>query len=77
MNMFNINDALNVWDSVKDSVKAIAANTRKGGSSGSGPDYSFITPTLMGKPRHAFTAPFLPLTYHHSPQPSELSRTTT
>ena len=48
MNMFNINDALNVWDSVKDSVKAIAANSRKEGS-GSGPDYSFITPTLLGE----------------------------
>jgi hypothetical protein len=49
MNIFNINvaDALQVWDNVKDSVKASIAVTRNKDTSGL--DYSFITPTLLGE----------------------------
>jgi hypothetical protein len=45
-NFVHVNDALQVWDSVKDSVRASVAITRSRDPSNL--DYSFITPTLLG-----------------------------
>lgn len=43
---FHVNDALQVWDNVKDSVKASIAVTKNRDTNNL--DYSFITPTLLG-----------------------------
>jgi hypothetical protein len=43
---FNANDALQVWDNVKDSVKASISVTKNRDTNNL--DYSFITPTLLG-----------------------------
>ncbi len=48
MSFFNIPEALQVWEGMKDSVRQIADNraiVREQGQGG--PDYSFITPTLL------------------------------
>jgi hypothetical protein len=45
-NFFSATDALQVWDNVKDSVKASIAITRSRDANSL--DYSFITPTLLG-----------------------------
>ena len=48
MSFFNIPEALQVWEGMKDSVRQIADNraiVREHGQGG--PDYSFITPTLL------------------------------
>jgi hypothetical protein len=46
-NFFNINvtEALSVWDGVKESMKVINSRSKDA----KGLDYSFITPTLVGK----------------------------
>jgi hypothetical protein len=46
INFFNGFDALQVWDNVKDSVKATIAVTKNRDTRDL--DYSFITPTLLG-----------------------------
>ena len=46
LNFFNVVDALQVWDNVKDSVKASIAVTKNRDTRDL--DYSFITPTLLG-----------------------------
>ena len=46
MTFFNVVDALQVWDNVKDSVKASIAVTKNRDTNSL--DYSFITPTLLG-----------------------------
>lgn len=46
MNFFNVSDTLQVWDNVKDSVKASIAITKNRDTRDL--DYSFITPTLLG-----------------------------
>ena len=46
LNFFNVVDALQVWDNVKDSVKASIAVTKNRDQNSL--DYSFITPTLLG-----------------------------
>ena len=46
LNFFNVADALQVWDNVKDSVKASIAVTKNRDTNNL--DYSFITPTLLG-----------------------------
>ena len=46
LNFFNGFDALQVWDNVKDSVKATIAVTKNRDTRDL--DYSFITPTLLG-----------------------------
>jgi len=46
-NFFSATDALQVWDNVKDSVKASIAITRSRDANSL--DYSFITPTLLGQ----------------------------
>lgn len=46
LNFFNVADALQVWDNVKDSVKASIAVTKN--QDRNSLDYSFITPTLLG-----------------------------
>jgi hypothetical protein len=45
LNNINVNDALTVWDGVKESMKAVTKRPKET----SGLDYSFITPTLLGE----------------------------
>jgi hypothetical protein len=47
LSFFNASEALQVWDNVKDSVKASIAVTKNRDNNNL--DYSFITPTLLGR----------------------------